>query len=244
MKLAIFLAGAASLWAQGLGRPWVGQMIDQQRLLLPVYGVSGNFIVDGPTVSEPVFASACSLNLCLAKIDSALIALSAQTSAPTPAPPGGAVIALDASGATVYFPFIRQFALWHNGTLTKLNLSVDGTVLSMASSPGGLSIAVERSGVIWVVTANGAILDSLPTDATAVLLLPALTVYQEAGAIVLRKSNGSELRFPAPGVISFTALGDGYVEAVADGVLYALRTVTGREHLFQLPPGPPPEMAK
>lgn len=234
MKLAIFFAAAASLWAQGLGRPFVGQMIDHQHLLRPVYGVSGSFTVEGPLLSERIFASACSLNFCLAKTESTLV----SAGPPTPAPPGGAVIALDAGGATVYFPWIREFARWQNGTLTKLNLSVNGTVLSLASNPG-LSIAVERSGIIWIVAADGTILDSLPTDATAVLLLPALTIYQEAGAIVLRKSDASELRFPVPGVLSFTALGNGYVEAIASGALYALRTAAGKEQLFQLPPGPP-----
>jgi hypothetical protein len=231
IKFAVLLMGGASLWGQSdVGRPLVGQMIDQQRSLRPVYGVSGSFTV-GASLAERVFASACSLTLCLAKTEDALMSLSGST----PAPPGGAMIAPDATGATVYFPHIRQFERWQNGTLTGLNLHVEGTVLSIASSPAGLSIAVERSGVIWIVASDGSLLGSLPLEATAVLLLPGMTIYATADSVVLRRSDGSEQRFPAPGVTSLVAMGDGYVEASAGGVLYALRTVAGREHLFQLP---------
>ncbi len=231
MKFLIILASTTCLWAQdGIGRPFVGQMIDAQRVLRPVYGVSGNFTV-GASRAERVFASACSLTLCLAKTEDALISADGATAAP----PGNAMIALDATGATVYFPQIRQFERWLNGSLSKLDIGVEGTVLSVASSLSGLSIAVERSGIIWIVAADGSILDSLPAEASAVVLLPALTIYATADSIVLRKSDGSEQRFPAPGVTSLLALGDVYVEANSSGVLYALRTVAGRERLFVLP---------
>jgi hypothetical protein len=230
MRFAVLL-GAVSLWGQGeLGRPFLGQMIDQHGALRPVFGVSGNFSVGAPS-AQRVLASACSLTLCLAKTESELISPAGRTQAP----PGGAQIALDATGATVYFPRIRQFERWQNGSLTKLDVSVEGTVLSIATGNSGLSIAVERGGTVWVVSADGSILDSLPAEASAVLLLPTLTVYATPDSLVLRKSDGSELRFPAPGVGSLTALGDGYVEASAGGVLYALRTLAGREQLYELP---------
>jgi hypothetical protein len=231
MKVGIFFAAAMSLCAQSpLGRPLLGQMIDQQRRLRPVYGVSGSFRVDNP-IAERVFASACSAALCLAKTELALI----SGSITTPAPPGGAVIALDSTGATVYFSLTKQFMRWQSGSLRKLDLNVQGNVLSTASRAGGLAIAVERDGVIWISGEDGSILDSLPDSACAVLLLPTLTVYATPDTVVSRKSDGSELRFPASGVESFAALGDGYVEAIADGVLYALRTTAGHEQLFQLP---------
>lgn len=157
----------------------------------------------------------------------------------TPAPPGGAEIALDATGATVHFDRTGEFARWQNGLLTQIDLRVDGVVLSMASSSAGLSIAAERDGTIWIVSQDGAILDSLPEDASAVLLLPALTVYATQDSLTIRKPDGSELPFPAPGVGfgvgTLTAMGNGYVEARAGSTIYALRIVPGREQLFQLP---------
>jgi hypothetical protein len=232
MKLAILLMAGICLCGQsGLDRPFLGQMIDRQHLLRPVYGMSGSFSVEA-AVAEGVIASACSRTLCLTKTDTALFSASGTI----PAPPGDAKIGLDSTGATIYFPKGGQFARWQDGSLTMLNLSVDGTVLSLRSAP--LNIAVERAGIVWIVAADGSILDSLPADTGAVLLLPSSVVYTESGSLVLRKSDHSELRFPAPNVTTMTVLGDGYVEASAGSVLYALRVVEGREQVFQLPQPP------
>ncbi len=233
MRILILLSTAVCSWAQsGIQSPFLGQMIDPQGMLRPVYGLSGNFVLGAPLLAARVFSSACSPSLCLAKTESAII----SSVGVTPAPAGGAIFAMDAAGATIYFPLTRQFARWQNGTLTNLDLQVDGTLLSLATTSTGLLAAVERSGTVWIVAAStGAIEDSLPAGSNAVLLLPSLTVYATADALVLRKSDGSELSFPAPGVTTLIALGNGYVEAIAPGVLYALRTVERREQLFRLP---------
>lgn len=229
MRLATVLICSASLWAQsGVNRPFVGEMLDRQHLLRPVYGAAGSFHVEAP-VAERVIASACSRTFCLAKTESALVGSDTTAAAPH----GDAKIALDATGATIYFPQTGQFARWQNGALTTLSLSIDGTVLSLRSSP--LNIAVERSGTIWIVAADGSILDSLPANATAVILLSDSAIYATSDSLVLRKADGSELRFPAPSVTSLMVLGDSYVEAVAGQILYGLRTSDSREQLFQLP---------
>jgi hypothetical protein len=229
MRIVALLAAAVGLWAQGgIDRPFIGQMIDGQHLLRPVYGASGSFSVEAPSVGR-VLSSACSRALCLAKTEAGLVSSGGVTLAPL----GDAKIALDAAGATIYFPQIGQFGRWQNGSLTMLNLSVDGTVLSLRSAP--LNLALERWGTIWIVAQEGSILDSLPADAGPVLLLPESIAYATPDALVLRKSDATELRFPAPGIIELTLLGDGYVEAVAGDILYALRTFAGREQLFQLP---------
>lgn len=227
------LACAAFASAQGaLQAPFLGQMIDRQGVLRPVDGVSGNFVLGNPTVAGRVFSSACSRTLCLAKTEGTIVSSSGET----PAPPGGAIFALDNTGATVYFPLTHEFFRWQNGALSSLNLRVEGTVLSMALSSTGLLVAVERSGAIWIISAStGAIVDALPSAASSVLLLPSLTVYSTGDSLALRKSDGSELDFPAPRVTTLVALGNGYVEAISSGELYALRTVAGREQLFQLP---------
>ena len=246
MRIAILLAAAwcsTCAWAQpgaqpGLDRPALGLMLDRQGSLRPVYGVGGSFHVERAT-AVGVVSTACAGSLCVAKTNSTLISWNKATGVVTPAPAGGAVIAVDAAGATIYFPSIQQFGRWQNGALTMLDLSVYGTVLSLGSGSSGLTIAVQRAGVVWIVSADGSILDSLPPGAGAVLLIPNGVVYATSGALILRRSGGSELSFPAQGVEgaqgALFALGDGYVEARAGDVLYALRTIPGREQLFQLP---------
>jgi len=240
IKSLILLVSGGLLTAQsGLNRPALGQMIDRQNLLRPVSGVGGSFQAEDPT-AEGVLATACAGTICLAKTESALISWNAAAGAVTPAPPGAAEIAVDTTGATIYFPSIQQFGRWQNGVLTTLSLSVYGTVLSLNSGSSGLTIAVQRSGIVWIVTSDGTIPDgtvlgSLPHTAGAVLLIPNEVVYATPGALILRKPDGSELSFPAPAVTALFALGDGYVEAQAGGILYALRTIAGREQLFQLP---------
>ena len=239
MRIAILLAAVTCAWAQsGLDRSVLGQMIDRQSVLRPVYGVGGSFHTDAP-VAQRVLSSACAGTICLAKTESALI------SGPmiVPAPPGDAKIALDSSGATIYFPSVQQFGRWQNGALTPLTLSPalsnDGTVLALGSGPSGLVIAVERAGTVWIVSSDGTtagtILDSLPPGTGTVLLTANGVVYATANALILRKSDGSELSFAASGIEDLFQLGDGYVEARAAGVIYALRTTPGRERLFQLP---------
>jgi hypothetical protein len=237
MRIGILLISSACAWAQaGLDRPALGQMIDRQQALRPVYGVGGSFHVGAP-VAEQVISSACGQRLCLAKTDSAL--LSADIA--TPAPPGPAIIAIDSNGATIYFPSAQQFGRWQNGALTMLNLSVYGTVLSLSSGSRGLTIAVERSGMIWITSSDGTILDALPVGAEEALLTANGIVYATSAVLVLRKPDGNELSFPASGVTEFLALGDGYVEARAGNILYALRTIAGRVQLFQLPQPRPDE---
>ncbi len=237
--IAFVFAAMLSASAQsGLNRPFLGQMIDHERLLRPLYGAGGSFRA-GPPVAAQVLSAACSLTLCLAKTESAIVSATSTI----PAPPGDAKIALDAVGATLYFPETGQFARWQSGGLTPLSLTVNGAVLSMAMRSSGLTLAVLRSDLVWITAADETILDSLTSATGPVLLLPNATVYVASDSLVLRKSDGSELRFPAPGVKELFALGDGYVEAVTASTLYALRTVAGHEQLLQLPE-PVPESSK
>lgn len=236
MRFALLLTCTACAWAQsGLTGPFLGQMIDLHGFPRLVYGMSGNFRVEAPG-SERVLASACSRSLCLAKTARGLL----WSGGVTPAPPGGAVIAPESSGATIYFSAPGEFARWQNGALHKLDLHAAGVVLSMASTPSGLNLAVERAGTIWIVDSTGAALDSLPTEATSVLLTPLLAIYSTPDSLVLRKASGSELRFPIPGVQSLSALSGAYVEARTSNALFGLRIVPGSEQLFQLPSGDRP----
>jgi hypothetical protein len=234
MTIAILLTAACAsscIWAQpGPARPALGQMIDRDRSLRPVYGVGGGFHVEAP-VAERVLSSACSRTFCLAKTESALISAGVAIAAP----PGDAKIGLDPTGATIYFSSIQQFGRWQNGALRMLSMNVYGTVLSLGSGSAGLTIAVERSGIVWIIAAGGTVLASLPPGAGPVLLTANGIVYATSMTLILRRGDGSELSFPATGVDDLVALGDGYVEARCGGILYALRTIPGRERIFQLP---------
>ena len=231
MRFTVLLFAALSLPGQsGLNRPFLGEMIDRQGHLRPVYGAGGSFQIAMPAATG-VLSSACSATLCLAKTESALIATDGSAAAPA----GAALIALDATGASVYFPQTNEFARWQGGALTPLSLRVNETILGLRSTGSGLNFAVERSGLIWITGTDGSTLDCLPPDATKVLLLPSATVYSTPSSLVLRQSDGTEARFPAPGVTSLIALGEGYVEAVASGALYVFRTVAEHEQVLQLP---------
>src|ERR1700722_2914613 len=150
MKLALLVAVGFCVFAQsGLNRPELGQMIDRQQFLRPVYGVGGSFRVEAP-IGERVLSSACAGTLCVAKTELSIV----SGSTVTPAPAGAAMIAVDSAGATIYFPSIGQFGRWQNGSLTMLDLNVYGTVLSLGSGSSGLTLAVQRSGIVWIVAAN------------------------------------------------------------------------------------------
>jgi hypothetical protein len=234
----------AGLRAQsGLSRPDIGLMIDRQGLLRPVAGVSGSFLVGAPQAAGAL-SFACSQVLCVAKLkDSILFStrttdfrLCALASGSTlPAPKGEAVIAADESGATIYFRESGQFVRWQNGALTPLDWVVAGEILSIGWGTSGPRFAVRLNGSVWIVSTAGAVLDSLPSSAQAVLLLSASTVYTTASEVVLRRADGSEIHFPATGISQLFAMSDGWVEVRGKNALFALRTDSGHETLYWLP---------
>jgi hypothetical protein len=235
MRAALVLAAAAvCLHAQPtLDRPVIGQLLDRQGLLRPVTGVGGNFQLD-PPAARSVLATACSHDLCVAKTNAAILSGSFST----PAPPGRALIALDGLAAVFYFREQNQFARWQSGSLTPLAIYIDGEALALRSVNSVLNLAVRRDSEVWIVAADGTILDSLPAETSAVLLLSDAVVYSSTGELVLRKSTGVELRFPVSGVNALFALGEDYIEAVTPLADYALRTQSGREQLYVLPQAP------
>jgi hypothetical protein len=229
MKYIFGLAFALCASAQpALDRPVLGHMLDREGALRPVTGIGGNFQLD-PANAQHVFATACSRDLCVAKTSSAI--LSGATV--TPAPLGGALIALDGSAAVLYFPLVNQFVRWQDGALTPLDITVDGEMLALRSTNSTIELAVRRNSGVWLVSSDGTILDSLPSETSAVLLLPDSVVYSTANELVVR-----ELHFTVAGITKLVALGDGYVEAMASSDLFALRTNAGREQLFVLPQAP------
>lgn len=99
MKLIVLVGMCAVAWGQsGIGRPQLGEMLDQRGSLRRVFGVTGSFTVDEPRAAR-VLSTTCSRALCVAKTDSAIL-LGHTTMA---APSGPALIAVDGVTALIYF---------------------------------------------------------------------------------------------------------------------------------------------
>jgi hypothetical protein len=214
----------------GLSRPDLGLMIDRQGLLRTVAGVSGSFLVGAPQAAGAL-SFACSQALCVAKLKDSILANSSSLAAPE----GDAVIAADESGATIYFRESDEFVRWQDGALTPLDWVAAGEILSIGAGTSGPTLAVLLNGGVWIVSTSGAVLDSLPSSAQAVLLLSSATVYATASDVVLRRADGSEIQFAATGVSQLFAMSDGWVEVRGKNALFALRTDSGHEKLYWLP---------
>jgi hypothetical protein len=93
-----------------------------------------------------------------------------------------------------------------------------------------VEFAVRRESGIWIINADGSVVDALPPSAGAVVLIDRGVVYATRDGIVIR-----EVRIPLSGVTEFSRMSLGYLQVRAAGVDYALRIEPGRETLFQLP---------
>jgi hypothetical protein len=211
----------ACAFAQSVEAPRVGAMLDRRGSLRPVHGVAASFVI-GPETAGGVLSAACSADWCLAKTAGEL--------AEAPAPPGPAVIGIDGRAAWVYFPATGEFAHWEDGVLTPLDWRVDGEVLSI--SPDA-RIAVRRASGVWVVSPDGATLDSLPEASGPVLLLADETVFAAGDELVLQRPDRSQARFALSGVARIATLGEGWAQVSAESGTYALDL--RREALYVLP---------
>lgn len=200
-------------------------MLDANGAVRTVYGIAASVAL-GDAEILGVVSQACSNQFCLAKTETSLVSASGSVDAPA----GPAVFAFEGDEAVVWFPQSRQLARWQNGALTAIEASVDGEVLSIRAGNGTVELAVRRASGVWIVNANGAVLDSLPRAEGPVMLIPGGVVYATREHIVIR-----DLRIPVGRVTGFSQMSAGYLQVCAGGVNYALRIEQGRETLFQLP---------
>jgi hypothetical protein len=213
----------------------MGVMVDGFGRARPVFGVSASVTVGDP-VGTGVVGSACSDSLCVLKTFGSIVANGVQT----PSPPGTALVAIDGQTALLFFPRLQTLVRWQAGQIQPLALNVTGNIVALRSTAGVAQFAVQRDGATWIVDAAGQAIDCLPS-ASGPLLLPATgAIYTDGDDVVLRRSDGSELRFPVPGVESFSAMSfsttaANYVQIRAARSSYALRIDWGRERIFQLP---------
>jgi len=208
---------------------------------------------------------ACSSTLCLAKTDVAVVAFvpsapgngqSVAVSTPLPpsvtscACPGPALIALDPvgvadGGAWIYFQALRRLTRWQNGVLNVIDFAPGGEVLSLRATTDGFDYAIvrdsfgRRATTVWIEhysasDASVAVVDSM--DAIGpVMLLDQGILLSSSDQVTLRRPNGQELAFPLAGAKTFMAAGDSYVEIIASGGMWILRTDPGKEQLSLLP---------
>ena len=217
---------AACAWAQGIEVPGIGAIVDSSGALRAVEGVAGNFLL-GFAAVPGVLSAACSEQLCLAKTDTKILSATGETDAP----PGPAIFGIDGDEVAVFFPEPRTFARWRNNTLYPLDWQVDGEVVSICAD----RIAVRRDGHVWIVHPSGAVVDWIPDTPGPVLLLEEGLLFATGDTLVLRRPDAGELRFELAGAESITAMGPNYAAVRVGGMVYALRTEPGREHLFLLP---------
>lgn len=224
----LFLLGTIA-WAQSLQAPQVGLMIDSEGHARPVFGVAASVTVAAPTASG-VLTSACANGFCVLKTAVSIFAGGVESTAPGPA-----MVVIDGASALIYFPESRRLVRWQAGSLGPVPFDVDGEIVGLRSVAGAMQFAVRRGGVTWIEDSSENALDSLPAPSGPVLLLPNAAIYTDGEQIVLRRFDGSELRFDAPGAQSMLAMEANYVEVRAGKVSYALRVDPGHERIFELP---------
>jgi hypothetical protein len=237
LKSAVLFLSCGLAWAQsgGINPPQMGVMVDEFGGARPVFGVSASVTVGDP-VGTGVLASACSGSLCVLKTFDSIVAGGVQALSP----PGTALIAIDGQTALLYFPRLQELVRWQAGQIQPVALNVTGDIVALRSSAGVAQFAVQRNGATWIVDAAGQAIDSLPSASGPVLLPATGAIYTDGENVVLRRSDGSELRFPVPGVesfsaMSFSATAANYVQIRTGRLSYALRIDWGHERIFQLP---------
>jgi hypothetical protein len=97
----------------------------------------------------------------------------------------------------------------------------------MLDASGALRTVYGVAGNFTLGPPLEAVLDSLPGTASA--------VSANEGEIVVRRKDGSEVRYPLPGVTVLRAMSSEWVQAITPAGSYALRVEPGREALFALP---------
>jgi hypothetical protein len=224
------MCGVACAQSGGIAQSQMGVMVDGHQRARPVFGVSASVTLGDPMVSG-VLASACSDSLCVLKTFDSIVADGVQTKSL----PGTALLAIDGQTVLLYFPELETLERWQAGQIEPVALNVTGNIVALRSTAGVAQFAVQRNGATWIVDAAGQAIDSLPASSGPVMLPPTGAIYTDGENVVLRRSDGSELRFPVPGAESISPMANNYVQIRAGRMSYGLRIDFGHERMFQLP---------
>lgn len=224
MRILMVFAICTCAWAQ-LEVPQLGKMLDGNGATRTVYGIAASVTLGDAEVNG-VLSSGCSKTFCLAKTETSIVSASGSVAAPA----GPALFAFDGAAAFAWFSRSRQLAQWRNGSLTPIDATVDGEVLSIRASAGTVEFAVRRQSGVWRIRSDGSVIDSLPVATGPVMLIAGGVVYATREEVVIR-----DVRIHLDRVTAFSQMSEGYLQARAGGVNYAVRVEQGRETLFQLP---------
>ncbi len=231
MKIFLSLLMSAYACAQ-IESPQIGVMLDANGRARPVSGAPAAAVAGTRWFDGAVISLACSAEGCVAKTESALFTPAGVV---VDAPPGAAIIALDAfspGAAYVYFVESGRLARWTGSQLVPMDFEPGGDVLSLTAVAGGFEYAVERDGEVWIGGKDlGAANSVLLLDGGGALLAI-------GGQVRLLRSDGAELDFAvAPGsfVGGFIRMSDQYVQVITDGGMWALDIQPGHEQIFLLP---------
>ncbi|HEX5229165.1 MAG TPA: hypothetical protein VFW44_15725 [Bryobacteraceae bacterium] len=251
-KFAILLLTASGAFAEhAIAPPQLGFIADQARVLRPVYGMAGSFIL-GPAMRAGVLNQAFSGSLGLLKTDSLLAAFNAQGASlgAIDASRGAAIFAFSPDGTTALAYVASSNALyeWKDGAFSRNWFHpVEGAVRAIAfPTPSAATLIVERTvDDLWAVRVPLAGLGMLSESAltgvhTPVLALPSGDlVYATGGAMAIRHASGVESRIPAslPASFSLQQMNRDWVELRDDqaSTRFGLRVTPSREGIYRLP---------
>jgi len=250
-----------SAWAQtSLAPPQLGFVEDSAHALRPAFGLAGNFIL-GPPISGKIpggniLTEAFSGSFGLLKTDSSLAAFDSQGKllASMAVARGPALFAFSPGGATAlaYVPSTRTLVEWRGSSFAPVPFNseemVPDAVLAIAFPfPFEASLFVQRNDTIWELDLSfslgkwGTVSQSALLGVGAPLLaLPSgHFVYGDAGGIVVRSPDGSEVHIAAslPRSFSLQQMNQDWVQLTdLDGsARFAIRTTPGRAGFYQLP---------
>ena len=199
------------VWAQ-VEHPSVGWMLDSSGAVREVFGVAASVTLGDP-IAANVASMSCSRKMCVTRPDAAIFTF---------------------SGDAVYVYSSGQLARWRGGDAEPISVDVAGEILAMRVVDGVVEFAVRRDDGTWIARDGNVAVGAIPEATGPVMLLDRGALFAAEDETVLRRADGSEVRFPVH-ADSFTAIGDGYVQIRAGGSDYALRITPGREKLFLLP---------
>jgi hypothetical protein len=248
MKLPGTILAALSIVASaaaqsGIRPPQLGFASNADGTLRPVYGVAGNFIL-GPSVQGKVISEAFSGSLGLLKTESTLAVFDAQGRilAAMDAAAGPALFAFSPDGLTglAYIPSSNKLVEWKAGQQTTMPFHSElGTVLAIAlSNAFEASLIVQREDEIWEVgsTAQKALVG---VTAPVLALSSGRLLFHDARGIVLRDPDNSAFHIAAqlPAKFSLQQMDSEWVQLsdLATARRFAIRTLAGRETLYELP---------
>jgi len=234
--------------------PRMGFVGQADGTLRPVYGVAGSFIL-GPPVAAKVISQAFSGSLGLLKTDATLVAFDGrgQALASMNAAAGPALFAFSPDGVTALacVPSSNTLVEWRGGKFSTVPFPPEPDTVVAIAMPNAFDAAliIDRNGDLWEswLQLGHASVSSQRALAGVTSPLLALAsgdfVYGDAGGIVVRKPDNSEVHVAAhlPAKFSLRQMGSDWVQLadLESGRRFAIRISSGHECLFQLPEAAP-----